>query len=1042
MRPLKLTMTAFGPYRDTETIDFGLLEDRRLFVISGNTGAGKTSIFDALCFALYGTASGEDRSDIRMLRSHFANEEIHTAVELDFAVGSKRYRVFRQMKHRKGNNKSETGEKSELYELVGDDAVPAVDRFMTTEVNARLLEIIGLTKDQFNQIVMLPQGEFRKLLTSDTDNKEEILRRIFQTELYEKLEGRFQQQHRELLDRLRDARAHASALMRQAAEALPEREDGELYRVFRQETYSPAQVIQALQLEGRYYNGQAEHAGQLKGLLSRQIEAKQAELREAIALNQRHDELAGKRAQQRMHAEQLPLFAEREQRLALAEKAAQLTPYEEQAKRAGADEAAKRQHLEAQLADLAAAERAAAAAAERHSAEARKDGERREAERELHRLSELAPIVRTLAAQQQAIERLLQAERSAAAKLAELEQSQARQREQKLRDQAAIKAMEAAAQGLAEKLDMLRQVEQQGKQLKRIVDLNKDIARYVQLEQQGLQALAQAKAEHDRLEQLWVEGQAGLLAAHLHDGKPCPVCGSESHPAKAGGSAEMPSRELLRQAKEQLSAVERELLAAQAQAAAAIATRDNSAGELAEAGVAVPDEGLADPADRAAHLERRQSELRLQWRQLKDETDRMQQQAAQLPALKEQLEQLELQLESLQREKERLQNELQRLIVDRTAQASSLQKELDRIPEPLRSPERMAASLKEQQTLAARLEEAWKAAQEQLQRTSTNLAERKAYAAQANQQLEEAKRNAAAAAERLELELKKAGFATTAHYRDAVMDEAGMKALKQQIEAYRLSVAALKEQVAALELELQGKERADTVQLQTQLSALQQELEQSIAAEQAALRFGREALRMADSIERAQASSAGLEAQLEQVMDIYQMLKGDNALKISFERYILIEFLEQILFMANERLRELSNGQFELRRSDRLETRGKQSGLGLDVYDAYTGQNRDVKTLSGGEKFNASLCLALGMTDVIQSHQGGVTIEMMFIDEGFGSLDEESLHKAVAALVDLQRAGRMIGVISHVQELKEAFPACLEVFKSKEGHSRTSITVK
>jgi exonuclease SbcC len=165
-------------------------------------------------------------------------------------------------------------------------------------------------------------------------------------------------------------------------------------------------------------------------------------------------------------------------------------------------------------------------------------------------------------------------------------------------------------------------------------------------------------------------------------------------------------------------------------------------------------------------------------------------------------------------------------------------------------------------------------------------------------------------------------------------------------------------------------------------------------------------------------------------------------MKISFERYILIEFLEHILYAANVRLRDLSNGQFTLQRSERLENRGKQSGLGLDVYDSYTGQHRDVKTLSGGEKFNASLCLALGMTDVIQSHQGGVTIEMMFIDEGFGSLDEESLQKAITALVDLQRAGRMIGVISHVQELKDAFPACLEVSKTKEGFSRTSITVK
>nr|WP_238358142.1 SbcC/MukB-like Walker B domain-containing protein [Cohnella zeiphila] len=156
---------------------------------------------------------------------------------------------------------------------------------------------------------------------------------------------------------------------------------------------------------------------------------------------------------------------------------------------------------------------------------------------------------------------------------------------------------------------------------------------------------------------------------------------------------------------------------------------------------------------------------------------------------------------------------------------------------------------------------------------------------------------------------------------------------------------------------------------------------------------------------------------------------------MSFERYLLTEFLDRILQAANLRLQTISGGQFYLARSDRLEKHGKQSGLGLDVYDNYTGQFRDVKSLSGGEKFNASLCLALGMADVIQAYEGGISLETMFIDEGFGSLDEDSLGKAIDTLVQLQRTGRMIGIISHVQELKQAIPAVLEVRKTAEGHS-------
>jgi len=185
-----------------------------------------------------------------------------------------------------------------------------------------------------------------------------------------------------------------------------------------------------------------------------------------------------------------------------------------------------------------------------------------------------------------------------------------------------------------------------------------------------------------------------------------------------------------------------------------------------------------------------------------------------------------------------------------------------------------------------------------------------------------------------------------------------------------------------------------------------------------------------------------LEKKKNMIADLYDVIRGQNDQKISFERYLQIEFLETILKSANARLSRLSNGQYVLKRSERQEARGKQSGLSLDVYDAYTGQTRDVKTLSGGEKFNASLSLALGMSDVIQSYQGGVQIDTMFIDEGFGSLDEESLTKAVDTLIDLQKTGRMIGIISHVQELKNAIPAILEVYKMKEGISKTKFVIK
>ncbi|MBD2845784.1 AAA family ATPase, partial [Paenibacillus sp. IB182496] len=334
MRPIRLTMTAFGPYRDAETIDFAELQEQRLFVISGRTGAGKTSVFDAICYALYGTASGEDRADARMLRSHFADEAQHTSVELHFAVGTREYRVFRQLPHRKSGNKSETGGKAELYSRTGEEEEPALDRFTVGDVNAALERILGLTREQFSQIVMLPQGEFRKLLTSDTENKEDILRRIFRTSLLRKVEERFHERSKALREQLKEAHTKLDIYARQAADTLPQREHSRLGAVLGQEHRSAAQLLEGLHAEAAHY---AARAGELKARHgAEQEQARELErlLRDATALVARFDELARTRAEQEALERQAPAIDQLRGELERSSRAAGLEPYEEQAQQA------------------------------------------------------------------------------------------------------------------------------------------------------------------------------------------------------------------------------------------------------------------------------------------------------------------------------------------------------------------------------------------------------------------------------------------------------------------------------------------------------------------------------------------------------------------------------------------------------------------------------------------------------------------------------------------------------------------------------------
>lgn len=1030
MKPIRLSMTAFGPYRDMEIIDFTLLEDRRLFVICGNTGAGKTTIFDAICFALYGMASGEDRSEPRMLRSHFADDEVYTSVDYHFSVGKRTYRIYRQMAHRKGSNKSETGGKAELYETTSGQEVPCIDRFTVSDVNLKMETVIGLTREQFSQIVMLPQGEFRKLLTSDTENKEEILRRIFRTGLYQRLEERFQQRNRELQDALKQAKAMQDVYVKQAQDSLPAREGSALTSTLQQEYSSLVQVTEGLEQEVSYYDGQAAETEQRKSVITGEMNVQENALREALALEGRFAQLAEKRKQLGMMEERQAEVKTNEGIVVLSEQAARIEPYEEQAASAARQLEQKRSQHTRKLEEMAEAERLHAAAEERFRTEEARESERKEADRELERLMELKPIVQTLEERRVEVERLLAEEKKSVSKREGLEQQLVTLREEKRKQAAKLKQTELEAVTLPDKLAQYEHTKNKYKLLKELLELDKRITEFTAYQLQKEQISQKLRSAHDQLESLWLEGQAGLLATHLHDGKPCPVCGSEEHPAKAVTIADVPSREGLQAAKEKLRIAEQELSEARAQAAAAGAGRNDRAELMAEYGIT--DEPMAEQlakAEAAGKL-------------LRAETDGLKQQSDSLQLLRQEGEKLDLQLDKLQSERELLLGSQHQLSLNRSTKQTLLESELSRVPEPLRSPNLMAERIIEQSTLAKKLNEAWQQSQRQLQAMQSRLVEEKTNATQLSNQLEESEKQVKLAQARFEEELTKSGFASVQAYHSSKLPEAQRTALKQSVEKFKSLFASLSHQIIDLEHELEGLTPPVPSTLQEAIVLLKEQLELVSKQLITFQRHKEEAGRLLHAIARGSEQFRELELKQQQVSDIYQMLKGDNALKISFERFILIEFLEQILSAANVRLNEISNGQFMLQRSDRLETRGKQSGLGLDVYDAYTGQLRDVKSMSGGEKFNASLCLALGMTDVIQAYQGGVNIEMMFIDEGFGSLDEDSLNKAITTLIDLQRSGRMIGVISHVQELKQAFPAVLEVSKTKEGHSRTAILLK
>lgn len=1030
MRPLTLRMTAFGPYKDTEIIDFTKLKQQSIFVISGNTGAGKTTIFDGICFALYGSASGQDRENQTMLRSHFAEDDIHTAVELIFELHQRTYRILRQLGHVKQGNKTKTGERYEFFELVDGKEIPCVDRQIVSEIDKKVESLLGLTQAQFKQIVMLPQGEFRKLLTSQTENKEDILRRLFKTDRYQQIGEKLRNRKKRVEEAFQQEERVKESLIQNVQATLPVREESSFFRAISQPHYNIQQILHGLEEEVAYYGERKAKDHEQYELAYKRHTEKQVEFYQAQALNEKFAELSGKKQQLLHLEEQIPAFAQKEKQWEAAERASTIEPYELQVKEWREEEGKKQQAYEQAVQENKRTEDAYQRTLQMYQQEEGKKEEREQLHQELTRLQGYLPTVQEIDQVKQQIQLLEKQANQAHVQLETIKKKRKEKTDTIEKWHQQIVELERAVSEYPEKSELLTKKREQWKVLH---EYHKYALRHITLDQelqQKKRIFEQKKAEYLEQEKMWFNQQALVLASHLHDGEACPVCGSREHPHKATDNGGMISKEQLETFKKAVDHWENEYHTLKVDWTANTKQLQERQGDVASYGMTVEEVPMKlDQLKREGkvlneEVEKLKADQRLltKW---KSELGEQQQELKQLDEKKDELEQLY--------QEKRLKSEnTKTLYIERVRT----------IPEELRVLKQLEAQIQSVEKKKTTLEQAWEQVQQQLQKIQDQKTKATANLEYAEQQQVETKAKREKMEATLRSLLQKAEFVTEEAYHSAKMSEKAREELKNEIQQFKQTRSLLQEQVKELETSLKDQEMADLQRLQRQLEELKQAYETALNQWEQSKKFSAEAIQLLDKITEAEKRVRESERQLAILTDLYDVIRGQNQHKVSFERYLQIEYLEQIIEAANLRLKKLSNGQYDLIRSDRQETHGRQSGLALDIYDAYTGQTRDVKTLSGGEKFNASLCLALGMSDVIQSFQGNISIETMFIDEGFGTLDEEALNKAIDTLVDLQQSGRMIGVISHVQELKSIFPAILEVKKTKEGHSQAQFILK
>lgn len=916
MRPLKLTICGFGPYAGKQELDFSVLGSSGLYLITGDTGAGKTTIFDAITYALFGEPSGDSRK-VSMLRSTYASLDTPTYVELTFSYGGSEYTVYRCPEYQR-LKKSGSGTTKQIAEasLTCPDG-RVITR--TTEVTKAVQEIIHLTREQFLQVAMISQGEFRKLLQADTNQRKKIFREIFHTGKYEILQERLKAQAQELRAKYEES----GRSIRQAAAGI---------------RYAPDSP-HAMEAENIEAMSAAGLTALLEQLLQEDGSAGEALREKRRTLQQESDGVSAELLSARNYQNTLKEISVKEAEIRAADEKhlASLAAYEaargtETRQKELADQISILEHslpdyrqLRFKKADLSAVK-----------------GKCRTAKN----------TVRTEKRALEALQKRLQEEESEKTALensgAEKERLAARQ--QQLNDRCS---------SFERLLSDLKDLDRQKQQLALLQKA------YLKAEE----SYRLAQQTHDRLEQAFLGEQAGVLAQGLETGRPCPVCGAVEHPAPAVLAEGAPTEADVKSAREEKDRAHKKMEAAGLQA-----------GEM---------RGRTETAERS---------LSEKAAQLLPDTPREQLQACAAARLSESREK-SMQGQAEMAEAERRCRRYEALTAAIPAERAQLSGAEEKLAAARNEISRCEASMAEKEAQLAEL---------QKKLTFTSESE----AGNALRQLQQEKLSLESREEQAKKEERRCQDALTAL-------KAALQQQKEQLaQDSPADIGVLEDRLAALNAEKSKQEQLwDQIHARLTVNA---EAQERISAESGNLQTIGEKYSWVKALsDTANGNLSGKE-------------------KIMLETFIQANYFDRILQRANLRLNKMSGGQYDLQRQLEADNHQSQGGLELDIIDHINGTERSVNSLSGGEAFLASLALALGLSDEVQATTG-IRLDTLFVDEGFGSLSSEALNKAYATLAGLTEGNRLVGIISHVTELKEKIDRQIVIVKGKNGQSHAKI---
>ena len=1016
MKPLELTISAIGPFAEQTEISFERLGKQGLFLISGDTGAGKTTLFDAICFALFGEASGSNRG-VDSMRSDFAKPQTKSFVSLTFSHQGRQYRVVRNPAYQRPKLRGEgmTAESADaaLYQESGAERATLATGF--TPVKNEIETILGVDAKQFKQISMIAQGEFLKLLYADSTERGNIFRRVFHTDLYAAFQKRLKDAEREKRIALEDSEKqllrHFSEMTGEALKKEALFDGEELLSVQEKRLQEMERSLQetdeALTTQQKRLS-ELEHAIS-EGAETEQLFAKAAAARrlletQAALLPEKQAETARLRKQRDALDFVFPL----EQAWKTAEK------MRVNRQRGAIENAEKEKQAEEILARLQA-ERLLLDAEKPQLEEKRSLLRRLKADEErVWQREKTKQETERLAAEKSAAEAEMQAlqERLTAQETAQQEWQAMLFMQEKL-----LLEKKAQEQTITRKKEFIESIETLLQQKTDISKKERDLQGMQKKYLASEEAWQAAKAAATQAETLYLREQAGFLAENLTEGMACPVCGATHHPHKAAltenaitqaewqekKAQEETAGAALRRASEQAKVAGEKLLLAQE----AFRTGCERLGTAAE--------GLYAEKETAEVAFKQEIALLAEKQRRIDEA-----------------EALRPEKEGLQERIAKRAEETNTALRQKQGEYSLLQAQLGNLTAAVLTEK--CAALQKEISLAEKKEFDL---QETLQQTREKKERFLALRKQAEQESQAAAKTEQGAEAEFFAVLREKSFANQTEYEAYLTERTVLECAEEENRQFFAALEKQKQLAEMLAESCAKKERKDVSALEEERKTL---LTERAAKKQMADETRKQAAVLANFLqnarkewqERMHAAAAYLP-----IRELSRTANGElpGKEKIAFEQFVQGVYFRRILQAANLRLQDMTEGRYLLLHAEKAMNKRSQAGLELEVLDHYTGKSRSVRSLSGGEAFKASLSLALGLSDVIQAHAGGVRVDAMFIDEGFGSLDEQSREQAVQVLQRLSYGNRLVGIISHVSELKESIDKKIIVKKGSAGSS-------